>query len=191
VCAGSNPVGGAAFDQPKRRLTWKNQQRSIFALMLLCAVVSRRLSVIVPHTCRGLNEVPAGVPTERQVPIPGFVVVVRVVPRSADSPRLPCAATPSAGKREPGEEHAAAAVRIRKVFVEQLAPAVSGPGVDGGGAVAGSGDSNLRSRYPKYDDFLAVRDWLDHTGCSGTPIPSRCSAPDPGWQAIPWPHAYT
>jgi hypothetical protein len=52
-------------------------------------------------------------------------------------------------------------VRIRKVFVEKLAPAVSGPAVDGGGAVAGSGDSDLRSRYPKYDVFLAVRDWLD------------------------------
>jgi hypothetical protein len=40
--AGSNPAGGAASDQPKRRLTWKNQQRSIFALMLLCAAVSIR-----------------------------------------------------------------------------------------------------------------------------------------------------
>jgi hypothetical protein len=39
-------------------------------------------------------------------------------------------------------------------------PAVSGPAVDGG-AVAGSGDSCLRSRYQKYDDFLAVRDRLD------------------------------
>jgi len=65
------------------------------------------------------------------------------------------------GQTGPGEEHAAAAVRIRKVFVEKLAPAVSGPAVDGGGAVAGSGDSDLRSRYPKYDDFLAVQDWLD------------------------------
>ncbi len=47
------------------------------------------------------------------------------------------------------------------MFVEKLAPAVSGPAVDGGEAVAGSGDSDLRSRYPKYDDFLAARDRLD------------------------------
>jgi hypothetical protein len=176
VCAGSNPVGGAASDQPKRRLTWKNQQRSIFALMLLCAAVSRRLSVIVPHTCRGLNEVPAGVPTKRHVPIPGFVDVVRVVPRSADSLRLPCAATPSAGKREPGEEHAATAVRIRKVFVEKLA------------------ERNSLGREPVIADLPVCSRYgtgWTHTGCSGTPAPSRCSAPDPGWQAIPWPHAYT
>jgi hypothetical protein len=56
----SDTVGGAASDQPKRRLTWTNRLRSIFALMLLCAAVSRCLSLIVPHTCRGLNDDPAG-----------------------------------------------------------------------------------------------------------------------------------
>jgi len=156
-------------------LTWKNQQRSISALMLLCAAVSRRLSVIVPHTCRGLNEVPAGVPTKRQVPIPGFVDVVRVVPRSADSLRLPCVATPSAGKREPGEE-----TRGRRSEDSQ--------GVRG---------EARRAEQPRPPADLPVcsrygTGWT-YTGCSGTPTPSRCSAliqggkPYPGRMLTPEP----
>jgi hypothetical protein len=76
----------------------------------------------------------------------------------------------------PREEHAAAAVRIRKVFVEKLA------------------ERNSLGREPVIADLPVCSRYgtgWTHTGYSGTPAPSRCSAPDPGWQAIPWPHAYT
>ena len=78
----------------------------------------------------------------------------------------------------PGKKHAAAAVRIRKVFVEKLA------------------ERNCLGREPVIADLPVCSRYgtgWTHTGCSGTPTPSRCSAliqggkPYPGRMLTPEP----
>jgi hypothetical protein len=91
-----------------------------------------RLSLIVPHTCRGLDEVRTGCATQTTDPGDLRALQNSWFRRRRPSRRrgwldfaaslpLPCAATPSGGKGSPRRKTRPPQTRSRKVFVTKLA----------------------------------------------------------------------